>query len=188
MADRAVCLLPGGLHARGPLASSPSLPVEDRRCLSRAPTHSLPLLFPPFSCSLSQPALAVAMAAELHSMAAPFPCPSPPPSSSCSARRCWPQQDRSQPPRPRLVEPRRPLHRAGRPQLGVAEPASRGLTTASSGQLPACLVDRSTSTLACSSPPDSPATSPATSPAIAVIFFVPASSVSEEEEEGVNRK
>ena len=41
MADRAVCLLPGGLHAHAPLASSPALPLEDRCCVSLPRSTSL---------------------------------------------------------------------------------------------------------------------------------------------------
>ena len=52
-----------------------------------------------------------------------------------------------------------PCTEPGRPQLGVADPASHGLAMASSSRLPAHLVDRCTSTLACSSSTNSPATS-----------------------------
>jgi len=40
VADRLRCRAPRGLHARAPLASSPALPFEDRRCVSLPPTRS----------------------------------------------------------------------------------------------------------------------------------------------------
>ena len=89
-------------------------------CLCKGPApplHSLPLLSPPFSCSLSQPALAVAMAAIAAERSSSFRCCSRL-AATVQPCLCWPSQ-----------APAHPL-----PYFAASRPSSRAR--------PACSVHR----------------------------------------------
>ena len=130
----------------------PSLTLRRAQVMGQhPPLHSLPLLSPSAARNQARPS----GASSFFSKRKP-PCSSPPPFSSCSAPAA--SHGRTAASHRGLGSSRLavPCTEPGRrQQLGVAEPASRGLTTASSGRLPAHLVDRCTSTLACSSPTNS---------------------------------